>query len=92
MWYNFPDCRQSWGYQACRTVISLFPSLSFYVLVMKKKKERSRVLQQQAKVVRDTVRQREQTENACELQASPLTAETADSCKKANPVLNGFNL
>lgn len=86
MWYTLPSCRTH-GFPTPR---GNHVSLSFYVLDMKGKRlwavARSRSCKQQ------TQWGREQAGRACELKASQLTAETADSWNEANPALNGFNL
>ena len=87
-----PNCRQSQGHQAYRKAVSLFLSLSFYVLTKKAKKEAKSWNEKQKQQETEMVRERGQTEKACELEASQLTAETANSCKKATPLLNGFDL
>lgn len=86
MWYNFLDCRQSWGYQAYTKVILLSRSFSFYVLIMREKGEAESCREKQKLQETDTVKQREQTGKAGELKASQLTAETVDSCEKTNSV------
>lgn len=92
LWHTMPNCRQSQGQQTVRKVAPLFLSFSFCVLIKKEKKEAESWSEKLKQWETETVEEREQTEKACEAEASQLTAETANSCKKATPALNGFNL